>query len=119
MDADIRELVQMAHQLLTRTYQASARDRGRLHEIEWDADGKLPSALGEAELKADFVAGIASQILAGWSITPELFEKLQTNPRLPEEAVMKYPGGPEAFPAFSAHLCAIETLRLICIQVSS
>lgn len=48
---------------MQREYIISKPERGRIHEIEWDAGDGTPSVLGEAEVLADFICGIALSLL--------------------------------------------------------
>ena len=107
---------------MSAAYQAAAGERGQLHRIEWDAPDGDPSILGEAEVYADIVAGLASQATrrSGPRNRAEVVGKLAvaslfSNPILTEFVLNR----DREYPVFCKYLLWVESLRSACLWTLS
>ncbi|OUS24652.1 hypothetical protein A9Q99_24100 [Gammaproteobacteria bacterium 45_16_T64] len=114
MTSTYGKILEILLKYLEVVFSSSSEDRKRLHDIEWEAEDDSPSILGEVEVRADTVIGIARTCLKR---RPENISKLVYT--LKESSVyqsdsivswLAVNGGD--YQNFIGYMAAIENLRI-------
>lgn len=107
------KVLEVLLKLLDSAFSNSSSNRKRLHDIEWDEEDSSPSILGEVEIRADAVIGIARACLEKDHIDiSEFIDILEANSVYGSEAIVNWvanDGGD--FQEFLQYLAAVENLR--------
>lgn len=95
-------------------FRNSAINRKKLHEIEWKAEEGSPSILGEVEVRADAVIGIARTYLKKRPENiNELVDALEVNSIYQSELLVGWlAANGEDYQEFLGYIAAIENLRM-------
>ena len=109
-----KEMLSTLLKFLEIAFSNSAISRKNLHEIEWEAEDGQPSILGEAEVRADTVIGIARTCLKR---QPEnidkLIDTLEAGSIYKSEHLVNWlANSGDDFPEFLGYMMAIENLRV-------
>ena len=100
--------------LLELTFTSSSFDRKQMHNIEWEAEDYLPSILGEVEVRADTVIGIARSCLKKQpDHANELVKMLLENSVYNSDSTVSWVATVGIdFHDFLSYIAAIENLRM-------
>lgn len=100
--------------LLELALTASALNRKKLHEIEWEAEEGSPSILGEVEVRADTVIGISRTCLRKRPENiNELVDTLEAGSIYQSEVLVGWiVASGDSYPEFLEYITAIENLRM-------
>ena len=96
-------------------FTASTLNRKSLHEIEWEAEEGSPSVLGEIEVRADAVIGIARTCLKKRPENiNELLDTLEASSIYQSELLVGWlAASGEDYQEFLGYITAIENLRMV------
>lgn len=95
-------------------FTASALNRKKLHELEWQAEEGSPSVLGEIEVRADAVIGISRRCLKKHPENiNELVDKLEASSIYQSEVLVGWIAAhSEDYQEFLGYIAAVENLRM-------
>lgn len=95
-------------------FTASALNRKSIHEVEWEAEEGSPSVLGEIEVRADTVIGIARTCMKKRPENAnELIDILEACSIYQSEVLVGWlAASGEDYQEFIGYIAAIENLRM-------
>lgn len=109
-----RNFVNVLINVFEQAYFDSLSDRKHLHDIEWNSEDDTPSILGEVEVRADAIMGIAKTCLKKEpNNREELIDILLNNSVYSSESIVAWVASEgTSFCDFLRYIESIENLRM-------
>jgi hypothetical protein len=109
-----KRMLNLLLKALEMAFSNSSMNRKSLHEIEWEMEEGHPSILGEIEIRADTVIGVARTCLKKQPKgIDELIDTLESSSVYQSEIIVNWlADNGDNFPEFMTYITAIENLRI-------
>ncbi len=112
-----QELISILLDNMNKTYQQCGAERGKLHMIEYKEASDF-SVLGEAEIRCDYIAGVATSSARRWRKEKDYIRQVaESNSIFASPVIVQWIiESSHDYPLYYAHLQSIECLRNAILQ---